>query len=166
MQEVFFIRLLVEPAAAELADERATAEQLRELQELSQKTYVFGDPETYERFMAESRAFHVKLAEASGNRRLAATLRKLLEEMQRLFCLRLDLRDSAEEQVAERRELLEALLKGNHHVAHEIAKRQVESSRKRVIEALLSSVGTSAASKAGEVVKLRPAAASRKANER
>lgn len=166
VQEVFFIRLLVEPAAAELAAERATAEQLRELQELSQKTYIFGDPETYERFIAENRAFHVKLAEASGNRRLAATLRKLLEEMQRLFYLGLDLRDSAEEQVVEHRELLEALLKGNHHVAHEIAKRQVESSRKRVMEALLNSVGTSAASKAGEVVKLRPAAASRPADGR
>lgn len=157
VQEVFFIRLLVEPAAAELAAERATAEQLRELQELSQKTYVFGDPETYERFISENRAFHVKLAEASGNRRLAATLGKLLEEMQRLFYLGLDLRDSAEEQVAEHREMLEALLKGNHHVAHEIAKRQVESSRKRVMEALLNTVGTSASSKAGAVVKLRPA---------
>ena len=86
--------------------------------------------------------------------------------MQRLFYLGLDLRDSAEEQVVEHRELLEALLKGNHHVAHELAKRQVESSRKRVMEALLNSVGTSAASKAGEVVKLRPAAASRPADGR
>jgi DNA-binding GntR family transcriptional regulator len=140
IHEVFAIRRMLEPAAAELAAEHATAEQLQELQELAQTRYIVGDSDTYEAFIAEDRTFHVRVAEASGNGRLAAALRGLLEETQRLFFLGLDLRDTADEQVREREALVEALLRGNHHVARDVAERQVESSRKRVMQALLGSV--------------------------
>lgn len=138
VQEVFQLRLLLEPAAAELAAERASAEQLRALQQLSEKSYVFGALETYEDFVVKNREFHVLLAEASGNGRLASMLRNLLEEMQRLFLFGLDIRDSAKEQIDEHHELVDALLKGNPQLAREIAVRQIETSRKRVIEALLA----------------------------
>jgi DNA-binding GntR family transcriptional regulator len=140
VQEVFQMRLLLEPAAAELAAERATAEQLKRLQDLAQESYVYGDVPTYEEFVVKNREFHVLLAEASGNDRLAASLRNLLEEMQRLFLFGLDIRDSAQEQIHEHHELVDALLKGNHHMARDIATRQIETSRKRVLEALLTEV--------------------------
>lgn len=143
VQEVFHMRLLLEPAAAELAAERATAEQLKKLQDLAEESYVFGDVPTYEDFVVKNREFHVLLAEASGNERLAAALRNLLEEMQRLFLFGLDLRDSAQEQIREHRELVDALLKGNHHMAREIATAQIETSRKRVMQALLTGVSGS-----------------------
>jgi hypothetical protein len=41
---------------------------------------------------------------------------------------------------AEHRELLHALLRGNHHLAREIAKRQVEKGRLRVFDAILQSL--------------------------
>lgn len=137
VQEVFHMRMLLEPAAAELAAERATAEQLKRLQELAEESYVYGELPTYEEFVVKNREFHVLLAEASGNGRLAAMLRNLLEEMQRLFLFGLDIRDSAEEQIAEHRDLVDALLKGNQHLARNIATQQIETSRKRVMEALL-----------------------------
>lgn len=140
VQEVFQMRLLLEPAAAELAAERASAEQLKRLQELAEESYVYGDVPTYEEFVVKNREFHVLLAEASGNGRLAAALRNLLEEMQRLFLFGLDIRDSAEEQIHEHRDLVDALLKGNHHQARDIATQQIETSRKRVLEALLTEV--------------------------
>lgn len=136
-QEVFHLRLLLEPAAAELAAERATADQLKRLQELAEQSYVYGELPTYEEFLVKNREFHVLLAEASGNGRLAATLRNLLEEMQQLFLFGLDLGDSAQEHIQEHRELVDALLKGNHHLARDISVRQIETSRKRVMEALL-----------------------------
>lgn len=140
VQEVFQMRLLLEPAAAELAAERATAEQLKRLQDLAEESYVYGDVPTYEDFVVKNREFHVLLAEASGNERLAAALRNLLEEMQRLFLFGLDIRDSAEEQIREHRDLVDALLKGNHQMARAIATQQIETSRKRVLEALLNEV--------------------------
>lgn len=137
VQEVYQLRMLLEPAAAELAAERASADQLRRLKELAEESYVHGEMRTYEEFVVKNREFHVLLAEASGNGRLASMLRNLLEEMQRLFLFGLDLRDSAEEQIAEHRELVDALLKGNHHLARDIATHQIETSRKRVMEAVL-----------------------------
>ena len=137
IQEVYQLRMLLEPAAAELAAERATADQLKRLKELAEESYVHGEVRTYEEFVVKNREFHVLMAEASGNGRLSAMLRKLLEEMQRLFLFGLDLRDSAEEQIAEHRELVDALLKGNHHLARDIATRQIETSRQRVMEAVL-----------------------------
>lgn len=137
VQEVFQMRMLLEPAAAELAAERATADQLKRLQELAEESYVYGELPTYEEFVVKNREFHVLLAAASGNGRLAAMLRNLLEEMQRLFLFGLDIRDSAQEQIAEHRELVDALLKGNQHMARQIATEQIETSRKRVMEALL-----------------------------
>ena len=158
VQEVFQMRMLLEPAAAELAAERASAEQLKRLQELAEESYVYGELPTYEEFVVKNREFHVVLGEASGNGRLAASLRNLLEEMQRLFLFGLDIRDSAEEQIAEHRELVDALLKGNHHLARDIATRKIETSRKRVMEALLAEVSGPNGSFGTRGLKVRPGA--------
>lgn len=84
----------------------------------------------------------MRLAEASGNGRLAATLTHLLEEMQRLYMSGIDLRAGVEQQRGEHRDLVAALLKGNHHLAHDIAVRQIESSRERVMESLLAAMSS------------------------
>ena len=139
VQEIFNLRLMLEPAAAAMAAEHATAEQLQALRKLAED---HEDPADFRAFIAQNRAFHVKLAEASGNARLAATLTHLLEEMQRLYLSGLDLRSGIEEQRGEHRDLMAALLKGNHHLAHDIAVRQIESSRERVMESLLAAMSS------------------------
>ena len=48
VQEVFQMRMLLEPAAAELAAERASADQLKRLSELAEESYVYGELPTYE----------------------------------------------------------------------------------------------------------------------
>lgn len=155
IQEMFHLRLLLEPAAAELAAERASAEQLKELQMLADESYVHGREDTYSNFIVKNRLFHMKIAEASGSRRLAKIHKSLLEEMARLFYIGLELRDSADEQVAEHKELLDALLKGNHHLARDISARQIETSRKRIIEGLLlSQMNGGAISTLGAAIKL------------
>lgn len=137
VQEIFNLRLLLEPAAAAMAAEHATAEQLHELRRLAEEE---DDADDYQRFVTLSRSFHVRLAEASGNGRLASTLTHLLEEMQRLYLSGIDLHVGVRHERGEHRDLVAALLKGNHHLAHDIAARQVESSRERVMEALLAAM--------------------------
>jgi len=139
VQEIFNLRLLLEPAAAAMAAEHATAEQLQELRALAEEHGCEGDDD-FRRFVTQTREFHVKLAEASGNGRLAATLTRLLEEMQRLYLSGLDVRSGIQQQQGDHKDLVAALLKGNHHLAHEIAVRQIESSRERVMEALLAAM--------------------------
>jgi len=139
VQEVFHLRLLLETAAAELAAERITEEQLRQLNALVAVRYTYRDRASYSRFLRANRAFHVAVAAASGNGRLAAFVGKLLEDMERILHLGLDLRDSAEEMAAEHAALVDALLKGDAALARRVVTEQLQNSRKRVLEALVGS---------------------------
>ena len=151
VQEIYQLRQVVEPAAAELAAANATPEQLQEMRRL-----VENDPESSYRDRATSvLRFHQVLADASGNTRMAAVLNGLMDEMQRLMNLGLDIADNVSHQAGEHRELLDALLKGNHHLAKQIAEHQVEIGRMRMFEAILASL-TSSGGTADRVV-LSPA---------
>jgi GntR family transcriptional regulator, rspAB operon transcriptional repressor len=141
VQEIFQMLQLLEPAAASLAAEHATPEQLRELRELAEEP-VITEPEELTAFVTRNREFHVRLAEASGNARLAATLQHTLEELQRLYLAGLDLRAARADHHGEHRELVAALLKGNHHQAQSIAIRQIEATRVRVMEALFAAMSS------------------------
>ena len=139
VQEVFQLRLLLETAAAELAAEHITEEGLRQLNALVAVRYTYRDRASYSRFLRANRAFHIAVAEASGNGRLAAFVGKLLEDMERILHLGLDLRDSAEEMAAEHAELVDALLRGDGALARRVVTEQLQTSRKRVLEALVGS---------------------------
>lgn len=139
VQEVFQLRLLLETAAAELAAEHITEEGLRQLKALVAVRYTYRDRASYARFLRANRAFHVAVAEASGNRRLALFVGKLLEDMERILHLGLDLRDSADEMAAEHAELVDALLLGDAALAGRVVTAQLQTSRKRVLEALVGS---------------------------
>jgi DNA-binding GntR family transcriptional regulator len=141
VQEVFQLRLLLETAAAELAAEHITEEALRQLNALVAVRYTYRDRASYARFLRANRAFHVAVAQASGNQRLAAFVGKLLEDMERILHLGLDLRDSAEEMAAEHGELVDALLKGDGALARKVVTEQLQNSRKRVLEALVGQMG-------------------------
>jgi DNA-binding GntR family transcriptional regulator len=150
VQEVFQLRLLLEAAAAELAAEHITEEGLRQLKALVGVRYTYRDRASYARFLRANREFHVAVAEASGNQRLALFVAKLLEDMERILHLGLDLRDSAEEMAVEHQELVDALLKGDAELARRVVTEQLQNSRKRVLEALVASVG------AGSGIRLVP----------
>ena len=151
VQEIYQLRQVVEPAAAELAATNASPEQLKEMRQLVEHD---SDASYDERAQSVLR-FHEVLAEASGNSRLARVLGGLMDEMQRLLFLGLDISESVSHQAGEHRELLDALLKGNHHLAREIAANQVELGRMRMFEAILESL-TSAGGSADRVVLTPP----------
>ena len=150
VQEIYQLRQILEPAAAELAATNATPEQLQQLRALVEDHA----DDTYEERAAKLLRFHEILAEASGNQRLAATLGNLLDEMQRLLSIGLNIEDSVSLHAGEHRELLDALLKGNHHIARQIAEQQVETGRMRMFDAILASL--TEAGGAADTVVLRP----------
>ncbi len=150
VQEIYQLRQVVEPAAAELAATNATPEQLQQLRALVEEHA----DDTYDDRAAKVIRFHEILAEASGSTRLAAILGNLLDETRRLLSLGLDIEQSVNLQAGEHRQLLDALLKGNHHIARQIAEQQVETGRMRMFEAILASL--TSAGGAAETVVLRP----------
>ena len=87
VQHIFHVRLLLEPSAAELAAQRISGEQLAELRRLAQHRSGQSRSER----MATNRPFHLAVAEASGNPRLATFIGRLLEDVERLYHLGIEL---------------------------------------------------------------------------
>ncbi len=141
VQDIFDLRLTLEAMAAQLAAERITPVGLAELRALVEARYVFGARESYARFLGSNRHFHVAVARASGNERLAGMVEGLLAEMERVLHLGLDLKDSADEMVREHAELVDALTRGDAPLARAVVEQQIEQSRRRVLAALVAAPG-------------------------
>jgi DNA-binding GntR family transcriptional regulator len=138
VREVFEMRRLLEPYAVGLAAERAPREAVEALHDLAHTSYIPGDRGSYERYVVANREFHVRIAEAAGNRRLASTLRTLLEDMQRLLFLSVAARDHVAER-HEHHDLFDAILVGDAERARKICEEQIQQARTRVVDSLLGS---------------------------
>ena len=136
IHEVFGLRLLLEPEAARLAAGRVDAELLRRLDSICACGYRPDDEESTHAFLDANKAFHVALAELSGNGRLARQIDRLLDESTRMLALGLRRRDRTGEMAHEHHALIEALALGHAAEAAAIMKEQVAASQAMVLAAL------------------------------
>jgi len=136
--DLFELRLIVEPAAVRLAAGKLEAAQLERLESLSRGAYRHDDPESIEDFLDANHEFHVGVAEASGNRRLASVVATVLEESRRITHVRLRLEPRSERFVHEHEELLRALRSGNGEEASQIAYEQAAAARDECLATLVS----------------------------
>lgn len=141
VRDIFELRLLVEPAAVELAARRAPRERVLGLRRLVHVSVPDGAADGDERFFLEDRRFHVGIAQVAGNDRLANLSRTLLEEVQRLFFfLGLDPNPAGSDPAGAYRAVHEALLAGDAGRAREVVVEQIQQSRRRVLDALVARV--------------------------
>lgn len=138
VQDIFALRLLLEPVAARQAAGRIDEKLLTQLNELCKAGYQPGDRASESAFLRANRQLHVTIAVASGNRRLARVLEQLLEETERLFHLGLAVRDRTEEMEHEHEVLVAALVGGDGNAAAQATVEQVEAARKMVMDGILS----------------------------
>lgn len=138
IQDVFELRLMLEPVAARMAAGRVNAQRLRTLDEACRAGYQPGDVKSITRFLDAIKAFHVAIAQATGNFRLASTIEQLLDEMTRLLHLGLGLRNRSQEMQHEHRALVKALLRGDGGTAERLSRDQIESTRNMVLSAILT----------------------------
>lgn len=138
VREVFALRRLLEPFAVELAATQAPREAIEALHDLAHSDYDPRDHASYEQYVVDNREFHVRIAEAAGNRRLAQVLGSLLEDMQRVMFLSLGAQ-GAEALVHQHHELYDAILAGDAARARAVCENQIEQARQRVVDALLGS---------------------------
>lgn len=138
VQDIFELRLLLEPAAARRATGKVDRDVLTRMDELCRAGYSPGNRESETRFLQVNRLFHVTIAEASGNRRLAAVLAQLLEQMERLFHLGLQVRDRSVEMQHEHEALVDALARGDADTAERVTVAQIEAARRMVMDGILS----------------------------
>jgi DNA-binding GntR family transcriptional regulator len=138
VQHVFELRLVLEPMAVELAIARSSDQELAALRPLAEATHRTTEGGTYERYLTGHLAFHMAIAERSGNPRLARAIHELLAERQRLaFLVARSRRRDAEPEV-EHHDLYDAIVERDTERAKRIVVEQIELHRKRVIDALVA----------------------------
>ncbi len=142
VREIFQLRAILEGAAARLAAEKASPQQLERIAGAARSTYVYRDRATYSHYLASNAAFHRSVALAAGNQRLADQVSRILDELTRLFHLGLDLKDAAEEMLCEHLALAEALAAHDAVRAEQIVLGQIARSQQRVLDALMRPAGS------------------------
>jgi len=139
IHDVFELRLMLEPAAARMAAGKVDAQRLRALDDVYRAGYQTNDAKSITRFLDANKAFHVAIAQATGNCRLATMIAQLLDQMTRLLHLGLGLRNRSQEMQHEHRTLVKALVRGDGETAERIAREQIESARNMVLSAIMTS---------------------------
>ena len=130
-RDLFGFRLALEPACAAAAAESASHDVLASLDR-------FRNFEPGADFIAYNREFHVAMAEASGNRRMTATARDLIDQADRLVRVSIaDIRGRDPSQlVAEHAAIIDALQVRDGRRAARLIRDHVTRAQKRVLSAL------------------------------
>lgn len=139
IHDVFELRLMLEPTAARMAAGKVNAQRLRVLDDACRAGYQPGDVKSITRFLDANKAFHVAIAQATGNSRLANMTAQLLDEMTRLLHLGLRLRNRSLEMHHEHRVLVKALARGDGETAERISREQIEAARNMLVSAIMTS---------------------------
>lgn len=139
VQELFELRMLLEPAAARRAAGRIDAQLLRHLSDLSEASYEVGNRQSAEAFLTTNTEFHALVAQASGNSLLASMVRGLLDKVERVHHMSHLLHDRNETAYHEHHELLEALMAGDAERAEQVMIQQIEAARAFVLDAMIAS---------------------------
>jgi DNA-binding GntR family transcriptional regulator len=139
IQDVFELRLMLEPAAARMAAGKVDTRALKVYDEVCRSGYEPGDARSTGRYLEANKAFHVAIARATGNARLAGAIEHLLDQMTRLLHLGLGLRKGGQELQHEHKSLVKALARGDGETAERICREQIEASRNMLLSAILTS---------------------------
>ncbi len=139
IHDVFELRLMLEPAAARMAAGKVSTQRLKTYDDICREGYQPGDARTTSRFLEANKAFHVTIAQATDNARLASAIEQLLDQMTRLLHLGLGLRKGSQAVIHEHKLLVKALGRGDGETAERICREQIEQSRNMVLSAILTS---------------------------
>lgn len=138
VRDLFEVRRLLESEATRAAAGRVDADQLRRLDAVCVAAYDPRDADSVSRFLQANTEFHMTVAQASRNPRIADLLAPILDEMERLLHLGLRESDRSGEIVHEHRRLIGALESGDPNAAVEETLTQLHDSQAMVVRAFVS----------------------------
>jgi len=147
VEEVFALRVQLEPLAARLACGRVDVELLRRLEVACRVPYperALSDQIGV--FLDANREFHLAIAAASGNDRLLHTLASLLDEMSRLVALGFGVQRTKPEIKHDHNAMIDAFIAGDGRRAETIARRHIETFRDMTMEKVYASLSNAGAS--------------------
>lgn len=136
VEEIFEMRLILESQSARLTAIRSPLDKIKNIYKQADFTYTYKKKDSYLEFLHGNALFHSSIAAASGNQRLAEQVTRILDELNRVFHLGLDVRDSAEEMRDDHLKFANALMKRDPDLAEEIVRDEIKKSHNRVKEAI------------------------------
>jgi DNA-binding GntR family transcriptional regulator len=146
VEEIFALRVQLEPMAARLAVGRVDIEQLRVLEAACRVRHLAPLSEQIDVFMDANKAFHMAIIEASGNERLVRTLSGLMDEMTRLVALGFNVQRTKPEIKHDHNAMISAFEEGDGKRAELIARRHIETFQAMTLEKVYDSLSESGAS--------------------
>lgn len=138
--EIFTLRQRLEELAAELAARNGSEKDLRELYDLVTLDKADEEDIPFEDFKWRNRAFHIGIAQASGNARLVRMLRPLLHELDRLYNLGVDFSSSLSWMKEDHDHLARALVDRDAELAARLAGQHITETKDEIFR-VISTVG-------------------------
>lgn len=132
--DVFEIRAALEGLAAGLAAERATNEEIEEMERVL--LFNEGEPKTLEQIVESDTGFHALVYKASRNDRLVQILANLREQIQRFRATSLAVPGRIKNAIEEHRAIVEALANHDVEKAQELAANHIVTAENVMFEAL------------------------------
>jgi DNA-binding GntR family transcriptional regulator len=140
VDEVYALRLLLEPPAAAAAAGRLDPGAIARLRKAVAADVDIADAASIDRFLDGNRAVHVALARASGNGRLAAIVERLLDDSERAIgvALRAGAAGRGLRVRAEHEAVLDAVAAGEGAAAERLMRAAIERFRDELTQTLRS----------------------------
>ena len=123
------VQLMVDPSAASLAAERATPEQVEDLEKWAR--YKYKGRESYYEFLDQNRCLHVGIATAAANDRLVEIVSNVHTRLMRYFYLGLSMQSFGEEIVKEHCAIVDAIRKNRAAEAQAHTREHIENTMRR-----------------------------------
>ena len=142
IHELLDLRVLLEPASLRLAAGRLTAADIASLRRLATVGYDSRSRESERRFLRANRDFHMIIARASGNERLAQVLEQVFNEASRMLYLTMSAsQNHSQTWQGGHRALCDALERGDGEAAARIAEGEIAEGRTAILNAVLTRPG-------------------------
>src|SRR5436853_7314513 len=131
--ELYQEREALERMAVQLAVPRLTAEQVEELASLNEERGGQAAGNKVESFFEANLAFHARLLEASGNKKLEELYRQLLDRLGRYRLRSLTLRGNLKRSVSEHKAILRAASRGDAERAAQLMAEHIRVPQRRAM---------------------------------
>ncbi|HEY7032011.1 MAG TPA: GntR family transcriptional regulator [Thermomicrobiales bacterium] len=143
VQDLFGVRLIVEPATARLAATRADNAVVADLERLNEASAHVPGREDLAALREANKAFHVAVARISGNDRLAEIANRVLDELDRVLYLKQVgvVWDRVDATFTEHQRIIDALKIRDPRAAEQAAYDHIVPNQRGVIDALIASPG-------------------------
>jgi len=139
LEDVFELRMMLEPVAMRKAAGRIDSGTLNQLKKANKATYLPGDAESIRKFLRENRAYYMTIIVATGNKILTKVIDQLFDSVTRLLFFSSMYSYHSDLIRQHHEKLLDALLRGNGKEAERLRHAGLEYAKRSVQKALSSS---------------------------